>query len=563
MVNPTSLYLRQWSRRTLSIMSEHPTPRANLLSALLLTVSMALNVAAPSSLWAQREPTVHGSRLLPADSWFMDPVIRLRQRGYLRGLQPLAQPYTRDEVARELAAISPDAEQRMPRPIRQLVALLRRELSPELARRSGRDTVAVGFVASTGGVVFTNPRLDPMMPWRGGRATPDGEPREGVSGWRIPNSWPISSVGAWGETGPFAAELRLGYDLWLRRGDVDGRDPGRGFDVVPDGDLAYVSGRWTHGGFEVGRLRRNWAPVGQDGLLVSPSAFPLPQIGYSLGGSQLVLRGFVAALDTIFGTERFLTAHSLQFQRGDFALSIGEGKVYGSTSGVKLQSFLPLESTFLTLDKVPGELPANVMIDGQLWWRIRSTVLTGEWLVDDFWVIGRAPSRMALSGGLRWVPNDRTTELGVEYRGVQSLTYHSIEPRRTIDGWTFWGRGLGDNFSDYDRARVYGHWFPSVAGLRLSPSVAFQRRGEWDFRRPAVPDSVFRQMSSFLQGTPERMVRLALAGRYQPNRRVATEWDAGWNRVTNVGHVRGKTATEFQGTVRVGITWSAPNRETP
>jgi len=455
---------------------------------------------------APSDQAVHGSRLLPADSWFMDPVIRLRQRGYLRGLAPLAQPYTRDDVARELASISADDMARMSRPVKQWVEILRRELAPELARRAGRDSLAMGFVAYTGGVAFTNDRVDPMMPWRG-EGTRDGEPREGVSGWRIPNSWPISGFGGWGERGPFAAELRFGWDLWLRRGDPDGRDPRRGFDVLPDGDLAYVSGRWQHGALEVGRLRRNWAPLGQEGLLIGPSSFPIPQVGYTLGGKQLVLRGFVAALDTIRGTERFLTAHRLEYQRDDFALSIGEGKVYGSTTGPKLQSFLPMEISFLTLDKVPGETPANVMIDGQLWWRHRSLVLSGEWLVDDFWILGDRPSRMALSGALRWVPNDRTVELGGEYRGVQSLTYHSIEPRDNIDSWTHWGRGLGDNFSDYDRARVYAHWFPSVTGLRLTPSVAVQRRGEWDFRKPALPDSLFQVMSSFLQGTPERMMR--------------------------------------------------------
>lgn len=525
-------------------------------------IGILLGTTTPSRLSAQTDQTVHGSRLLPADSWFMDPVIRLRQRGYLRGLAPLAQPYTRDDVAREIAAIPADEITRMPRAVKQWLEILRRELGPELARRAGRDSLAMGFLAWTGGVAFTNDRLDPMMPWRGDRPR-DGEPREGVSGWRIPKTWPISGFGGWGERGPFAAELRLGWDLWLRRGDPDGRDPRRGFDVLPDGELAYIAGQWTHGGFEVGRLRRNWSPLGQDGLLISPTSFPIPQVGYTLGGKTLTLRGFVAALDTIRGTERFLTAHRLEYQRGDFALSIGEGKVYGSTTGPKLQSFLPMEISFLTLDKIPGETPANVMIDGQLWWRRGSMLLTGEWLVDDFWIIGNRPDRMALSGALRWVPKDRALEVGGEYRGVQSLTYHSIQPRDNIDSWTHWGRGLGDNFSDYDRARVYAHWFPAVTGLRLTPSIAVQRRGEWDFRRPATPDSLFKVMTSFLQGTPERMMRLSMAGRYQPNRRVVTEWDAGWNRVQNAGHIPGRALTEFQGTVRVAITWSTPHRDTP
>jgi len=519
--------------------------------------------ATTTPLLAQADGAVRGSRLLPADSWLMDPVARLRQRGYLRGLQPLAQPYTRDEVAREVAAIPAEEERRMSRPARQWLAMLRRELGPELARRAGRDSLAMGFVASTGGVMFTNPRLDPMLPLRAGQRAPDGERLEGTSGWRIPNSWPVSSFGGWGERGPFAGELRFGWDLWLRRGDPDGRDPKRGFDVLPDGELAYITGRWQHGGLEIGRFRRNWAPLGQEGLLIGPSSFPIPQIGYALGGRQLVLRGFVAALDTVRGTERFATMHRLEYQRGDFALSIGEGKVYGSTTGLKLQSLLPMEVSFITLDRIPGEQPANVMIDGQLWWRRGSMLVTGEWLVDDFWILGDRPSRMALSGGLRWIPATRAVEAGAEYRGVQSLTYHSIEPRQNIDGWTHWGRGLGDNFSDYDRTRVYAHWYPAVAGLRLSPSLAMQRRGEWDFRRPALPDSLFPRMRSFLQGTPERMVRLSLAGRYQPNRRVVTEWDAGWNRVTNAGHVLRRSLTEFQGTVRVGMLWSAPHRDAP
>jgi hypothetical protein len=45
-------------------------------------------------------------------------------------------------------------------------------------------------------------------------------------------------------------------------------------------------------------------------------------------------------------------------------------------------------------------------------------------------------------------------------------------------------RGLGDPWSDYDRLTLRADMYPDVGGLRISPVLQFQRKGERCWRSP-------------------------------------------------------------------------------
>jgi hypothetical protein len=291
--------------------------------------------------------------------------------------------------------------------------------------------------------------------------------------------------------------------------------------------------------------------------MVSDAAIGIPQIGYDLGGRNLALRGFVGELDTLLGRERYIAAHRVEYLTDDFAVTIGESKVYGSSGGVRLSNLNPVEVFFLSGDKVGGEDPTNTALDGMFWWRRGRMTLSGETFLDDVWVQKHAPARGGLSASARWFG---PVDVGIDYRAVLSFTYWTI---RGMDQVSYYGRGIGDNFSDYDRWTVHANYYPPVAGLRLTPTIARQRKGEWDFRLPGIADSVWKASSTFLQGVPEKTTRLALAGRYQPTRRAFAEWDAGVNLVTNANHRRGRDLSELSAMVRLGIVLSAPNRRAP
>ena len=528
-----------------------------LLTAPLVTL---IGATAPASAEAQSVPgsaaTVRGSRLLLTDHWSYDAISRLRVRGLLSSLDPLSQPYTRDDVARAVQAIPAAAIDTLPRHVQHWMRLLRDEFRPELNRFAGRDSVSIGFQAIGGVVVSSSQRLDPQLPLRNEN---DVMNRDGSfpTDSRV---WANYGVGGWGERGRFAVEARLFQDRYLRDGDPDGRDPGGIWSAIRT-DQSYATVTFGAGSFSVGRYRRNWAPIGTGGLMISDNALAFPQLSFEIGGRSLRLRSFVGELDTLHARERYIVAHHLEYQRENFAISIGESKVYITSSGPRLANLNPLEIFAFATDRQPGESTNNTALDGQLWWRRGRATIFGEAFLDDIYIAGDvAPLRGAVSGGARFAGPARWMELGADYRTVLAYTYWTFEDgnRNNDDQWSYYQRGLGDNFSDYDRLSLHASLFPNIPGLRLTPRLQLQRKGEGDFRMPSIPASEFQASRSQFLGTAEKSTRFSLAGRYQPTRLAFFEWDAGMNFVRNANHEPGRTLREFSGVARLGLTWSSP-----
>jgi hypothetical protein len=524
-----------------------------------LLICVALPVVA--TLASAQVPTSRGtlttaqaSRYLSIESGAYDAITRLRERGLLGALDPLAQPYRRDEIARALTLIPAGVADTAPRQVAHWMKLLRTEMAPELRRMAGGDSVIIGFDASMGWRGSTSNRLDPLLPTRDTAAlrASDGAPDPTYRGWLS------YGLGGWAEYGRFAVDIRLANDNYLRFGDPEGRyQPG--IAVLNRTDNAYLSASFANGSAFVGRMRRNWAPLGSGGLMVSSEPRTYPQLGFELGGKNLVIRTMVAELDTLRDQDRYFLAHHIEYRRDDFAISIGEAKVYVTDGGMRLASLNPVDLFFFSQDAEPGETTANSVLNGALWMRRGRWSLSGEALLDDIHVQDdRAPIRGALSGGIRFA--GRRFDLAADYRVVSAFAYWTFgvqEHRMNVDQWSYFGRGLGDNHSDYDRLSVRGSIYP-VAGLRLTPTVQLQRKGEADFRMPAIPFEEFQTKTPLFLGVRETTWRAALAGRYEPSHRALLEWDLGVNRVDNASHVDGKQLTELAGMVRLHLTWSAP-----
>ena len=192
---------------------------------------------APLSASAQ-DPGRIGSRILSLDSWIYEAIERLRSRGYLPGLNPLAQPYRRIDVAAELVGVDADTLQE---PVAGWVRMLTRELAPELRRLSeSEDEVAaqrVGLQFLLGATASDSRRRDPLMPYR----TSENEGLKQRAWW----SW---AGGLWLETHNVAAETRLLRDTWFKdgRGDPDGRNP-KGLKILGRTDNAYLTLAYKRG----------------------------------------------------------------------------------------------------------------------------------------------------------------------------------------------------------------------------------------------------------------------------------------------------------------------------
>ncbi len=526
---------------------------ARWVPALLLLIA----VPTRSRAQATRPDAVYGSRYLSMENWAYDAITQLRRRGLLSSLDPLAQPYHRMDVARAVAALNPDTLQQ---PVSQWVRLLRDELAPEFARLAGRDSLIAGYEAIGGITSSTSRSLDPLLPWR--------HPDEGTHFTN--RAWTNYGLGGWFELGRLSGETRLFEDWYLKHGgngDPLGRDPG-GIAFVNKTDNAYLEAAFSHGDVFIGRMKRNWGPLGTGGLMVSDNPTAYPQVGFDLKAGRVSYRFFLGELDTLAGTlagtprqewNRFFVAHELEYRTPNFGISIGESDLYAASYPL-INTFNPMELFFFQQDIVPQQATSNTELNGKLWIQRGPLLLYGETMLDDIHVDNTAPVRAAISGGAQYVAAP-WMELGGDLRVVTSLTYWTTH---STDQWDFYYRGLGDPFSDYVRATMRASLYPHITGLRLTPMLVLQAKGEGDYRTTVIPtDSAFRHTKNLFLGVRENTTRLALAGRYQPTRSWFLDWDGGLNFVTNANHVVGNKISEFQGVVRFGVTLTGPRVGTP
>jgi hypothetical protein len=416
------------------------------------------------------QEVARGSRFIATDNWTYEFIERLRERGYLRELNPMVQPYQALEIARGLTALDPDT---LPEPVVGWVQLLRGEFWRELRRLEGESGAASWGVLVAGGArASTSQRLDPMRP------TGD----EGI--------WPWYNVGAWGEAGPIAAEVRLLGSTYLED-DPDGVDPGqrRGGRT----DHAYVSADFKVARLTLGRLKRNWMVFGRDGLLVSdvPTAYPQLALEFRLG--RFALRSFTGELDTLGGLKRYLAGHRLDYQAGDFVVSFGESILYATRTGPQLRFLNPLEFLFFDHDNLPDDVTQNLVLEGQVWYRTGGVALFAEFMLDDIDVSPDAddaePLLYGLTLGGRWTSAAPWLALGLDYQRVSAFVYRT--QAGIVDQYSFLQRGLGENFSDYDRLSLSADLYPPVVGLWLTPVLQVQRQGEGDLRDPLPPRDVY------------------------------------------------------------------------
>jgi uncharacterized membrane protein YbhN (UPF0104 family) len=476
-----------------------------------------------------------GSRNLPYDHWAYEYVERLRPRGYLANLNPLVQPYRRLEVARGLVVGLDPAE--LPEPVSHWVRMLRDELSSELARLEGSETGYWGIDLSGGARASTSKRLHVLRP------TGDED------------IWPWYTAGGWVEGGPIAFETRLLADRYLLQ-DPDGDDPGqRRYGRT---DNAYVSVTLPFGSISAGRMKRNWAALGSDGLMISDVATAYPQLSLEFTIGRVSLRSMTGELESIDEQKRYIAGHRLDYQTDNLVLSFGESILYAGTSGLSLRFLNPAEFLFFDSDNAPDDFTQNLMLNGQIWLRAGRWNFVGSVLLDDIDVIGDelgAPTRYALEVGTRTTVLGGTADLDLSYQRVSSFAYRT---NRIVDKYSYLERGLGSNYSDYDLVTLMLDVYPGPRGLRLSPVAQVQRQGEGGIREPFPPYAEFRTSPSLFLGVVETTLRLGLRGRYQPLRHFWLGWDLGENFVRNARSVEDDSVTEFTAVIEIGGTVSLP-----
>ncbi len=501
-----------------------------------LGLAIAVTISVPRQTAARQDAL--GSRNLPVDHWSSDYVKRLRSRGYLTNLNPLVQPYRRRAVALGLAELDPDT---LSQPAARWARMLRTEFRRELDRLEGREYRDWGLQATGGGTFSTSQRLDPL------RSLGDSD------------AWPWLRYGGWAEVGPFSAETRLQYDDWLEA-DPDGVNSGQG--RIGRTDNAYVSLSFPFGNLAFGRYKQNWSYMG--GLMLSDVATTFPRLTFDFQLGRFTLHSMIGELETLtnprtqMGEKRYMTAHRLDYVTDNMVLSLGESVVFASNNGPHFRYANPVEVLFATRSDEPRDAGENVALDGQVWFGWRGLQLYGEFFLDDIDVNpgdDAEPFTYAFSVGSRVTSIAPWLELAAEYQQVAAFAYRTPNE---VDVWSYLDRGLGDNFSDFDRLTLTADLFVPVPGLRLTPTAQIQRQGEGDLRIPVPPQDIHFASPALFLGVKETTYRLGLRARYQPNRHVWIKWDMGENFIRDADHMAGIDRSDFSMNARAGIVLDFP-----
>jgi hypothetical protein len=474
---------------------------------------------------AYGQQSERGSRYIETSHWAYEYLGRLRARGYLRGLDPMLQPYHRADIVRALSGLSPDS---LPRPAAQWVRLLKAEF--------GGEEPQWGAVVMGGTRAANNDHLDLVHPLGTG------------------DIWPNGTVGAWFEGGHVAAESRVLMDLYVQE-DPELRHPRAPLGGVADHSYLLVA--VPYAGVMLGRLAHNWGLPGRPGLMVSDQPLAYPQLGFEGRYGRFALQAFTAELDTLAGSRRYLAAQRLGYTSAHFAVAASNAVLYtGPNIAPSLQLLNPLALLAYEQENPPGDdRQQNYQVSLQAWYRAKDLVLHGEFLLDridmhrKLWY-SKAPTQYAYTAGARLSGLAPWLEVSADYEQASSYVYRSFGAG---DRWDYLGRGLGLNFADHDQWTFAVDLFPEVPGLRLTPTYVAARQGEGDFREPMPTDSVFRLSPTLLLGTPEKVSRVALRGRYQPTRHFWVNWDVGPNTVRNLGHGPGIRDSKFVMLGQVGL----------
>jgi hypothetical protein len=509
--------------------------------------AVALAAAVPSA--DARAQDSLASRPAPATAWLPldDAAYRyvdaLMARGALPGLSALERPYTVGELRRALAASDTSDRGATVRGwARALDGALRR-LDARPADDSG-DAPALRLSLLVGGTAESSGQRELTR-------------ADGVSG-----AHPVAGARGVLAMGPAVAVVRILLDQRLDD-DPDFRGS-KLRSVTGRTEDAYVAAQWRYGSLFFGRQARSWGPWAVEGLQLGNAAYSWDHVAATLGTGRLHLTSVVARLDPyVAGAdsgryERHLALHRLQARVGPVEIGVAEGVTYGGVGrGTELAYANPLGLYQLAQYNETGD--GNVSYAADVAWRVRRLgTLAAQLLVDDLQV-DRCATTCQEPASLGWTLSAEGLPLAgdqrafASYTRVGNLTYRSPQP---WERWTSFDVGLGRAASDYDEARA-GVDLALFAAAPVRAYAAYRRQGEGDYALPFPAPADYARTPGFLAGLPERTWRVAVSGGYA-SRLLELSGDVGVNRVTDAGHVAGRTRTGLEGRLRATLHLLSP-----
>ncbi|HEX2723757.1 MAG TPA: hypothetical protein VHM24_12640 [Gemmatimonadaceae bacterium] len=500
-----------------------------------LSTIAAIALAVPFIAHAQASP------YLPVDDIGYTYVDALMSRGLLTTLSAIERPYS---VARIRAAIDSAKLKEKGHVIGSYLEALSEAMSRyELRNTSITEEEAAPFRARATFDFYvtgqTSDRRELMLgDWKNTVAP-------GIGGYFVMGG------------GPLAVSVRALLDNRLNHDpEFEGRKDRRIAGRTEDG---YVSGQWKYGEIALGRVARNWGPIGFSGLQLGNEAYTYDHLYGRIGTDRVHVSALTARLENRVlspGVEssRYLSTHRLGINRGRFELGLSESFIYtGVGRGLELSLLNPLNVYGLSWrnEKTDG----NLSFGSDFAWRTRSFgTFSGQVLLDDVQIdqcdtVCNEPTSYAFTLTAEGLPIKGDQRWFASYTRVSNLAYRTPN---VSEGYSIYLAGLGRDYSDYDEVRI-GADIALLPRVPLRLYAAHRRQGEGDFRKIYPEKSQYAVTPVFLAGTVWTANRVGVSGAAMVGRDFRIQGDIGLNHNTNRMNVRGYDATELEGRVRA--TW--------
>lgn len=486
------------------------------------------------------------NRLLMVDDWTYGYITRLQHRGHLLDLNPTAPPYRQGEVWAALEKIDRDD---LNRTEQHWLDLLTQVLQPV---ETDEHEIVIGGDVEGGGRAINSDRLDTLRPL--------GDTLQ-VFVYLTPH--------AYLDAGPFIAQVGWREDMYYDQ-DPDGLDTA--LRLLARSEDTYAGYHHRYFSAYLGRWNNQWGVPGEAAALISDNPRSQDQVYWRIGGQRLSVTGLLSELDSITedgrftgravdtgeftdSKRRYLAAHRWDWRPSrHFMISAMEAAIYsGKNAGVSLKYLNPLHTFTFVIDNIPKNDENNGFIAGLVWGQYKRLTMHGQWMVDDFDVLGEGnePLAFSLVGSLTYAAP--AFDVGATLEMISARTYNAPQPEGKH---LYLLRGLATQFSDYIHAAAFADVYLDglVPGLRLTPRIDVLAQGEQDIRRPYPTTRA--ESAPILDGTVERTVRPAVQMYLQPAPWWWIRLDGGVNVVSNVDHVADQQNTRFVGLAEVGVRLS-------
>jgi hypothetical protein len=471
---------------------------------------------------------------VPLEDWSMQHIEHLIRKNVIPDPLPMVRPFTVGALGRSLARVdSSVASQRE----LDIVARLKKRFDLD------EDWVGVTLEGDAGVWTATHARRNSNL-----RESGDGYvyPRIGVNGVL--------------QAGVAAVVMHPEFDPNLDEDpDFGGKDSPLDF-YYPN---AYLAFRSRHVSVDLGRLRRNWGPVGVRGLDISSAPYPYDHFFFMVHTNRVYGHFLVADIDPVVNSNgersnRYLAAHRIGARPWDFIdLAVWGGQIIASPGQHwELWFINPVPVQLQTRDEVNKTSNAIIGGDGEL--RLGDFRIAGSLSLDDIQAFSSPdkndePPSYAMTAVIDWTPAVGTYTL--EYSRISNLSYRTHDPAESYimdqnPDRSRPGVGIAHNFTDYDLISLKGGFMVGHCAY-IRPELSLLRQGEGDLRLPFPPPESYPDLATIHTGVVEKTFRAALLAEIPHPSGLQLSFDAGIHRIVDYQHVPGASETRFVGSARL------------